>query len=151
MVAAMPRWGLAILLRNSLYEGRNLKLRQTILLFLLIVSVGCGGNDGPPRIPLSGEIEADGFSGPINGSIAILPDGNTKGPAANGLVQDGEFEFTTDDGPVAGSHRVIIDIEPARGKMDDPENASLQWKFEFSTDVPAEAPYRKNFKLTRDE
>lgn len=116
-----------------------------------VLFTGCGGNDGPPRIPLSGQIITEGFSGPVNGSIAILPDGETKGPAANGLVQDGQFSFTTDDGPVAGSHRIIIDIEPPRGKMDDGDNASLQWKFEFQTDVPAAAPYKKDFKLTRNE
>lgn len=117
---------------------------------LAIFLVGCG-DDGPPRVPLEGIISAPAIVEVLNGTISLLPDGGTKGPAANGLVRDGLFKFTTEDGPVAGTHRVLIDVEPVRGKIDVvAEQAAQQWKFEFKITVPAEAPYEYDFELVRE-
>jgi len=112
---------------------------------------GCSGPDGPVRVPLEGIISAADIPGDLNGTISLLPDGGTKGPAANGLVRDGLYQFTAADGPVSGSHRVLIDVEPPRGKLDSAaEQAALQWKFEFQVTVPTEPPYESDFKLVRE-
>lgn len=113
--------------------------------------VGCG-SDGPVRLPLSGRVYSDNIEGKLNGTIAVLPVAGTKGPAANGLVQDGQYKFTDETGPVAGEHRVVIDVEPPRGKMDDATpDALLQWKFEFRVTVPAEPPHERDFVLSREQ
>ena len=117
---------------------------------LLLLFAGCG-NDGPPRVPLSGTVVSDDIAGDLNGTIALLPAAGTSGPAANGLVQEGSFSFSDEDGPVAGPHRVLIDVEPPRGKMDDAENSTLQWKFEFEETVPASAPFELDFRLVREK
>lgn len=125
----------------------------TFTLIAVVVSLaltGCGGNDGPVRMPLTGSVTSTDIKGELKGTIAVLPDGATKGPAANGLVIDGEYAFTSADGPVAGTHRVLIDVEPPRGKMDDvSQQSSLQWKFEFQITVPSEPPYTSDFILLR--
>ncbi|MEZ6129253.1 MAG: hypothetical protein R3C59_11265 [Planctomycetaceae bacterium] len=120
----------------------------TLLCFLCVC--GCGGPEGPVRIPLAGLISAADIPGGLNGTISLLPHGETKGPAANGLIREGLFQFTSDDGPVAGTHRVLIDVEPPRGKLDSAaEQAALQWKFEFQITVPSEPPYETDFHLIR--
>ena len=87
----------------------------------------------------------------LKGTIALLPTGATKGPAANGLVVNGIYKFTEERGPVAGEHRVLIDVEPPRGKMvDAAEQAALQWKFEFQITVPSEPPFTADFQLIRE-
>jgi len=124
----------------------------TVGKFLLcgLLLMGCSGPDGPERIPLEGIISGAEIAGDLNGTISLLPSAETKGPAANGLIRNGLYEFTSEDGPVAGNHRVLIDVEPPRGKLDTAaEQAALQWKFEFQITVPSEAPFEADFQLVR--
>ena len=118
-------------------------------MFVPLFFCGCG-TDGPNRIPLNGTVTTESISGGLNGTIALLPAAGTRGPAANGLIQDGTYSFSDEDGPVAGLHRVLIDVEPPRGKMDDADNAGLQWKFEFEETVPVSGPFELNFTLVRE-
>jgi hypothetical protein len=120
------------------------------LLCGLLLLTGCSGQEGPERIPLEGIISGAEIAGDLNGTISLLPSAETKGPAANGLIRNGLYEFTSQDGPVAGTHRVLIDVEPPRGKLDTAaEQAALQWKFEFQITVPSEAPFEADFQLVR--
>lgn len=118
--------------------------------FWLLLLNGCGAPDGPLRQPMYGEITSTDISGDLKGTIAFLPSGTTKGPAANGLIVDGAYEFTSETGPVAGNHRVIIDMQPPTAKMASPAATSnLQWKFEFDVSVPSEGSLEQNFHLIR--
>ncbi|MEQ9409970.1 MAG: hypothetical protein RIK87_19700 [Fuerstiella sp.] len=123
----------------------------TLILFLVGSLAGCG-DKGPVRIPVTGLVYSSSIPENLNGSIAVLPEGDTKGPAANGLIRSGTYEFTVENGPVPGRHRVLIDVEPPRGKMDEAaESTQQQWKFEFHVSVPAEPPYTLDFDLVREE
>ncbi|MEO2018253.1 MAG: hypothetical protein ABGZ53_28205 [Fuerstiella sp.] len=82
------------------------------------VAVGCGDDEGPTRIPLSGMVLSADIPENLQGTVSLMPEGETKGLAANGIIQNGRYQFTTADGPVAGQHRVLVDVEPPRGKMD---------------------------------
>ena len=134
-------------------------MNQTTFKLLLLSSVataltlmsGCG-DSGPKRIPLTGVVFSKDVTGDLNGTIALLPSKGTKGPAANGLVKSGVFTFTEENGPVVGQHRVLVDVEPPRDKMDKAaEDAALQGKFEFESTVPAEPPFVLNFELVREK
>ncbi|HIF00523.1 MAG TPA: hypothetical protein EYG03_28890 [Planctomycetes bacterium] len=129
--------------------------RQSVLVlwigWLIIVSVGCGDDEGSVRLPLSGMVLSADIPENLQGTVSLMPEGETKGPAANGIIQNGWYEFTTEDGPVAGQHRVLIDVEPPRGKMDTAAQQSrLEWKFEFHITIPSEPPYEYDFPLVRD-
>jgi hypothetical protein len=127
--------------------------RPNLIVALLVVSAlsgaGCGRSDGPDRKPLIGTVTSRDIAGDLQGTIALLPDEKTHGPAANGTIREGHYQFSDDDGPVAGLHRVLIDVEPPHGKMDNPTTTSLQWKFEFEITVPSAAPFEIDFELVR--
>lgn len=128
----------------------NLPFVGKFLLCGLALHAGCSRQDGPVRIPLEGIVSAADIAGDLNGTISLLPAEDTKGPAANGLIRNGLYEFTSEDGPVAGTHRVLIDVEPPRGKLDSAaEQAALQWKFEYQITVPSVAPFEADFELVR--
>jgi len=122
------------------------------IVWSIIVSVGCGDNDGPIRLPLSGMVLSADIPENLQGTVSLMPEGETKGPAANGIIQNGWYQFTTEDGPVAGQHRVLVDVEPPRGKMGETtQESKLEWKFEFHITVPPEPPYEYDFPLVRDK
>jgi len=120
-------------------------------LLAMVLLPGCGRDDGPVRVPLEGIVSSLDVPKGLNGTISLMPSSETKGPAANGLIRDGLYKFTMVDGPVSGTHRVLIDVEPPRQKMDRAAAQSApQWKFEFQITVPAEAPFEHDFTLTRE-
>ncbi|ODA36683.1 hypothetical protein A6X21_15730 [Planctopirus hydrillae] len=79
-----------------------------ILLFFGVLSFkGCGQND-VGRQPISGSILFDGT--PMNeGTVRFIPDGQTKGPAAYGIIQDGFYEISHQEGVIPGTYRVEIE------------------------------------------
>jgi hypothetical protein len=116
-----------------------------------LIIAGCGRNDGPARVPLQGMVTTTDIESQLRGTIALLPTGGTKGPAANGLIQNGIYQFDEATGPVAGEHRVIVDVQPPQGKLVEPTpDSALQWKFEFQIKVPATPPYVADFQLIRE-
>ncbi len=74
----------------------------------LILFAGCGGSDGPIRVPITGTVTLDD-SPLLAGVIRFVPTGEVCGPAASTSIVGGEFRFTADDGPVIASHRVEIE------------------------------------------
>lgn len=79
----------------------------------LVVLSGCGSSTD--RRPLHGRVEVDGVA-VARGSISLLPAAGNSGPAANGVIADGEYRFTTESGPYGGPHRVLIDVESLSGE-----------------------------------
>jgi hypothetical protein len=71
------------------------------------------------RRPLHGRVQVDGV-GVAHGSISFLPTAGNSGPAANGSIVNGEYNFTKESGPRGGPHRVLIDIDSLPGQDDEP-------------------------------
>jgi hypothetical protein len=70
------------------------------------------------RREISGTVSIDGTA-VARGSISFFPDRGQSGPAASTSISNGKYRFTTDNGPVSGSHRVIVGIETDRRWMTD--------------------------------
>ena len=83
-----------------------------------IVHFGRFGSSADRR-PLHGRVQVDGV-GVAYGSISFLPTAGNSGPAANGSIVNGEYNFTKESGPRGGPHRVLIDIDSLPGQDDAP-------------------------------
>jgi hypothetical protein len=133
---------------------------MAILLLCFATLAGCGSRGETARKPMQGKVEQGGR--PVEaGAISFLPAEGHAGPAANGAIAGGRYRFTTGDGPVAGPHRVLIDVDPAdvnAGKAavgaakveplpGGPDTNPSRRKWEFQMTVPSESPYEKDFQL----
>lgn len=75
------------------------------------------------------------------GSISFLPTAGS-GPAATAVIEDGKFHLAAADGPLAGSHKVLIqrDVDykqqvlSARDAITPP--AAVQSRWESAVDLP---------------
>ncbi len=76
------------------------------LLLCLFPVAGCGsGPDGPERFALYGTVTREGK--PLaNGAIKMAP--TAGGPSTQTKITDGEYEFNSQNGPVAGEQEVSI-------------------------------------------
>ena len=124
-------------------------VRTTVCLASLLPVIGCGGGEGPERIAVSGEVRRGGQ--PLtNASISYLPDAGHAGPAATTGIIDGQYRFTTQTGPVAGPHRVVIRLS-APGNVfrekDEKRPASGPSSWQFKADVPERGPWENDFVL----
>jgi hypothetical protein len=104
---------------------------------LVIFSAGCA-DSGVARVPGSGRVTFDGEM-VHSASISFLPE---HGPSANGEITGGRYNFSSANGPVAGSQRVLIQTLP--GDKFAPESTG-RWEFEYV--VPETGPFSKNFEL----
>ncbi len=71
--------------------------------------LGCGSQAGLQRIAVYGTVSRNGKS-VQQGSISFLPAEGHTGPAANGAISGGEYSFSTENGPTAGPHRVVVRV-----------------------------------------
>jgi len=90
--------------------GNRVSLAAPALSVLaVLLNSGCSDDDGPRRMPVSGSVTVD--SQPLNsGVIRFIPAGESAGPGAMAKIVDGDFRFTTQNGPVCGSHRVEVEV-----------------------------------------
>lgn len=72
---------------------------------------GCGGSDGPQRHALRGAVAVEGIA-VAEGTISFLPAAGNGAQPAHTTIEDGEYRFSSDDGPFSGPHRVVIGIIP---------------------------------------
>ncbi len=85
----------------------------------LVILPGCGSsNNSLGRLPISGMVVISKSSTPVSGTISFLP--KEKGPAATAQIQEGTYQFTQQNGPIAGEYRVLISTKPGT----NPPNAS---------------------------
>jgi len=84
---------------------------------LLVTWVGRRGlSPGPQRASLEGQVSFDGK--PLEeGSIVLVPAGDTKGPTAGGRLSGGRFRIDAAVGPVVGRYRVEIKATRKTGRM----------------------------------
>lgn len=116
-------------------------------LLALAVSAGCGGPQGPMRVPLQGKVEQGGKPVPV-GLISFLPAAGNAGPAANASIKGGEYRFTKEDGPITGAH--VVEISTAIPSKETPPPSAVpkktKWEFKDVT-VSETGPLEKDFRL----
>lgn len=83
---------------------------------LLFANSGCQGAGNAERLAVFGTVTSE--SGvPISGMISFLPEVGTVGPSATASLIDGAFAFDAQNGPVAGTYRVLV-VKQAADKKD---------------------------------
>ena len=128
------------------------------LVFLLLLwGVSLGGcaepARGAQRLPVKGTVLQQGQPMPA-GSISFLPIEGTSGPAANTSITQGKYQFTQANGPVAGRHRVVIALVPAKPDLTQagqvlptvPSSSPSHWEF-VETLRDSNSSFRKDFQL----
>jgi hypothetical protein len=108
------------------------------LILLLMAACGCGGTaDGLRRVAVEGAVVRDGTPVP-HGSVAFVPGENVRGPAASTAIVSGRYEFTSENGPVAGPHTVIVTSMPPKDELMKAQHAGQtpQTRWEFTVTVP---------------
>ena len=94
------------------------------------LAAGCGGSDGPSRIPISGTVTVDGAPLPA-GTVTLVPVDDTPGGKVAGAIADGQYAVPPSVGPVPGTYRVEIvaespDEPPAGVELSPDELARLK-------------------------
>lgn len=84
----------------------------------LLILPGCGSsNNSLGRLPISGMVVISKSSTPVSGTISFLP--KEKGPAATAQIRDGSYQFTQQNGPIAGVYRVLISTKTSTNPAND--------------------------------
>lgn len=74
----------------------------------IVGAVGCSGSADPERVSVRGHVTLDGI--PLGlGLVRLIPIDPQGGPGAMTTIVGGDFEFTVENGPVVGQHRVEIE------------------------------------------
>ena len=87
---------------------------------LAVGFVGCGGNDRPKTIPISGQVTIDGKAPGEGGQLYFTPtqtaDGYSKRPASGRFDVEGRYRvmsWAPDDGLVPGHYTVaVVPVDP---------------------------------------
>lgn len=93
-------------------------LRTISFVLLLGAACWCGcAPSGPERVVVCGSVTYRGK--PIEqGSIRFVPLGETQGPAAGAVIQQGKYEASAKGGVLVGTHRVeITAVAPRKDPM----------------------------------
>lgn len=95
----------------------TIPIRIVALSVCLSAMTGCGsGENLPDTFPVSGTITYSGK--PIRGgTVTFHPQGDVGNPAYGLVAADGTYTLTTydtDDGAVAGNHKVTIEVFPGQ-------------------------------------
>jgi hypothetical protein len=123
-------------------------IRRFLVLLCLLASVlvGCGGPEysGPRRYPLSGKVTVDGQ--PLDfGSISFIPADGQR--VSGGLIENGTYSVTEENGANAGKYRVEIrwlkltgtkKRDPDSGEMYDERKEGLPEKYHAQSTLEAD-------------
>jgi len=86
------------------------------LLALFLAGCGQRGYSGPRRYPLTGKVTFDGQ--PVDwGSISFLPQAGGEQRVSGGVIENGSYSVTEEQGANAGTHRVEIHWLKKTGKQ----------------------------------
>ena len=109
-------------LSNVIAGHRNWLALFAGTMLITMQFTGCETADGPVRISVSGKVTLD--QAPLRtGVIRFIPVDEIGGPAASTKVVDGEFEFSSQNGPLIANHRVEIEATDFHGFAIDDEAA----------------------------
>jgi hypothetical protein len=95
---------------------------RTRLLLMPALLGGCGGNQGPERVIVSGTVTFGGKPIP-NGKIWFLPDRTSNAPTAVALIADGNFVADSHGGVPVGTHKVQIEAYQTASGRNKPGDA----------------------------
>jgi hypothetical protein len=95
------------------------KVLIAIMMPMLMLSYGCGGDPSLETAELSGTVTFEGKPLP-EGEIRFVPIKDTQGPACAGDIRQGIYKITARGGITVGTHRVEI-----RAMRDIPGSQSL--------------------------
>lgn len=128
--------------------AKTIRPIRTLLLCLCCAWTGCGGSDGPTRIPLTGKVTL-GDQPVKQGAISLVPTAGQRGVAANTAINEGRYRFTREDGPSPGAYKVTIltsltkdELFQRRQELPAPQ---AQWEFEIK--VPESGSPTEDFRL----
>jgi len=102
---------------------------------------GCGDSSG--RVAFSGSVTVSGT--PVTGEIRFSPDG--KGPMATTMIDNGEYQFTSETGPLPGDYTVIIESVPAAAKKGATAEAIVPLKWKLTRRIEAGLKIDADFLL----
>jgi hypothetical protein len=95
-------------------DWRSRAVHSVVIAGLVVLCFPACDSKGPRR-PVSGTVSVEGVS-VLLGSISFLPEAGHRGPPASTAIVDGKYQFTTENGPTPGPHRVIVyDMPSAPG------------------------------------
>src|SRR5215207_5443241 len=105
---------------------------------VVLLLAGCAPA-GPQRAEVSGTVKLDGE--PVaEGAINFFPTEGTTGPEAGAEIKDGKFYIARSQGPVVGTHRVVLTKFGDTGKMmQDPTKPPGTMMKERGNVMPADA------------
>lgn len=113
-------------------------------LMFTLLCLGCGGGDPFERAAVEGVVNVDGQ--PLtDGVILFVPDGNTTGRVARGIIKDGTFKIPASEGPSVGAQKVEITSTKKTGKTISMEGVDTEEVIQFIPDQ-----YNTNTNLTAD-
>jgi hypothetical protein len=94
------------------------------LAIALMLAPGCGGESGPPRLPVSGRVTLDGQ--PLStGAVTLIPTGD--GPAVGGTIRGGAFAVGRSEGPSPGTYKVeITSVRPTGRRVTSPDDPTAR-------------------------
>ena len=109
--------------------------------------LGCGSS-GPTRIALSGKVTQGGE--PVaTGAISLVPAPGHRGVAANTAIQQGRYQFSSQDGPGLGPYKVTVLVSLSKAELlkrrQGDQAPQSQWEFEIK--VPESGSPSEDFKL----
>jgi len=123
-------------------------IRHLAFLVGILALTGCGSKSGPERIAVYGTVTTNGET-IEHGSISFLPAEGHNGPAANGSISNGKYKFTTNNGPTAGPHRVLVGVAPT--KQDSAQAKFPTKKSGAAGRAAAQKPGRWEFEISVSE
>jgi hypothetical protein len=131
-------------------------VRLTLVLLLCVVGLvaGCGGDKGPKKYDVSGMASFDGV--PIEkGSISFVPRDTTKAPEG-GTIENGKFKFQALPGAqtveIRGSRPAAVQDEPLMGtKYEDFVPAQFNSSSYLKAEVTTSGPNTFTFDLKTQE
>lgn len=127
-----------------MHQRRILAAAASTLVVLL--TAGCGGYSGPPRVAIHGAILFQ--HEPLkSGRITFIPTDGSKGPAAVATVSDGFYDFNTRTGPIVGKHKVQIEAIVDPGFELDDEAAYAKSVQQHQVSAVAQQPVPAEFNL----
>jgi len=84
-------------------------------LFCIGFITGCGGETGPERAEVEGEVTFDGQ--PVELGTISFESQDAKGSSAGGTIKDGRYHIPADKGPTIGRFKVKIVASRKTGRM----------------------------------
>jgi hypothetical protein len=109
--------------------------------FMLSAVPGCGDSSG--RVAFSGSVTVSGV--PVTGEIRFSP--VETGPMATTSIDNGEYHFTPENGPLPGEYDVIIESVPAAAKKGASAESVVPLEWKLKRRIEAGTVIESNFSL----